>query len=210
MKIIDRIHGDYVHQRRVRVLAEFFASSLPQDLLVLDVGCGDGLLARALTRARPDLKIVGVDVLERPDCAIAMTSFDGETLPFDEGEFDVVLMADVLHHTEEPMGLLNEAKRVSKRWIALKDHTRNGFLAGVTLRFMDKVGNSRHGVALPHVYWSKEEWTRAFQELCLTVQEWTNRVSLYPWPGSLLFTRRLHFCALLEIENQKMEPEVEE
>ena len=119
-------------------------------------------------------------------------------------------MADVLHHTEEPMGLLNEAKRVSKRWIALKDHTRNGFLAGMTLRFMDKVGNSRHGVALPHVYWSKEEWTRAFQELCLTVQEWTNKVSLYPWPGSLLFTRRLHFCALLEIENQKMEPEVEE
>lgn len=210
MRIIDRIHGDYVHQRRVRVLTEFFASSLPRDLLVLDVGCGDGLLALTLARARPDLKIVGVDVLERPDCAITMTTFDGERLPFDKGEFDVVLMADVLHHTEEPIRLLKEARRVSRQWIALKDHTRNGLLAAVTLRFMDKVGNSRHGVALPHVYWSKEEWSRAFQELCLTVQEWTNKVPLYPWPGSIVFTRRLHFCALLDIKNQRIGPKVQE
>lgn len=199
MKIIDRIHGGYVHRRRVRVLAGIFAASLPRDLSVLDVGCGDGLLSKALIMARPDLKVVGVDVLERADCAITMTTFDGETIPFDDGEFDVVLMADVLHHTVEPALLLKEAMRVSSRWIALKDHTRNGLLAEVTLRLMDQVGNSRHGVPLPHNYWSREQWKAAFQELGLTVQEWTNKVPLYPWPASLVFTRRLHFCTILKI-----------
>lgn len=202
MKIIDGIHGGYVHQRRVRVLAEIFASYLPREVSVLDVGCGDGLLANELIGIRPDLGIVGVDVFERPDCAITMTIFDGETLPFDEGAFDVVLLADVLHHTREPALLLEEARRVSSRWIALKDHTRNGLWAERTLHFMDRVGNARHGVALPHNYWSREEWMKAFHDLGLKIAEWTHRVPLYPWPASLLFTRRLHFCALLRIDDR--------
>ena len=100
MKVIDRIHGGIVHQRRVRVLADIFASWLPQDLSILDVGCGDGQLAKELTTARPDLKISGVDVLERADCAISMQAFDGETIPFENNAFDAILLADVLHRSD--------------------------------------------------------------------------------------------------------------
>ena len=197
MKVIDRIHGGIVHQRRVRVLADIFASWLPQDLSILDVGCGDGQLAKELTTARPDLKISGVDVLERADCAISMQAFDGETIPFENDTFDAILLADVLHHTTDPCRLLKEAMRVSRELIVIKDHNRNGLFAGATLRFMDSVGNARHGVALPNNYWSREQWTAAFQDLGLGIDEWTNKVPLYPWPASLLFARRLHFCALL-------------
>ena len=197
MKIIDHIHGGYVHRRRVRVLSDYFASSLPRDLSILDVGCGDGRLAKVLMEARPDLRVTGVDVLEREDCAIPMKVFDGETLPFRDGEFDAVLFVDVLHHATDPFELLEEGVRVAKRFVAMKDHTRNGLFAGLTLRFMDKIGNSRHGVALPFAYWSHEQWMTAFDQLGLSAEVWRGKVPLYPWPASLVFTRKLHFCTLL-------------
>jgi len=197
MKIIDHIHGSYVHRRRVRVLSDYFASALPRDLSILDIGCGDGRLAKALMEARPDLKVTGVDVLEREDCAIPMKVFDGEGLPFCDGEFDAVLFVDVLHHAKDPYELLAEGVRVAKRFVAMKDHTRNGLFAGLTLRMMDKIGNSRHGVALPFTYWSQAQWMTAFNRLNLGVEDWGRKVPLYPWPASLVFTRKLHFCALL-------------
>ena len=42
---------------------------------------------------------------------------------------------------------------MAARGIVLKDHTRNGLFSGSTLRFMDWVGNARHGVRLPYNYW---------------------------------------------------------
>ena len=147
--------------------------------------------------ARPDLTITGVDVLERDDCGIPMAVFDGETLPFGDGEFDAVLFVDVLHHTVDPFVLLEEAVRVARSFVAMKDHTRNGLFAEVTLKFMDKIGNARHGVALPFTYWSRGQWMAAFEQLRLSLEVWKGHVPLYPWPASLIFTRKLHFCALL-------------
>jgi len=197
MKLIDRIHGSFVHRRRARVLSEIFANSLPDDLSILDVGCGDGVFSRVLMNIRPDLNISGVDVLERDECAIPMKPFDGKTLPFKDGAFDAVLFADVLHHTSHPELLLKEAIRVSQNLIVIKDHTRNGLFARGTLQFMDYVGNARHRVALPNNYWTREEWWASIERLGLEVEEWISKVPLYPWPASLLFTRQLHFCALL-------------
>jgi len=202
MTIFDRIHGGYVHQRRVRVLGGIFASSLPQDLSILDVGCGDGLLGKELFTERPDMEVSGVDILERAHCAIPMRPFDGKSIPFDDDTFDAVLLADVLHHATDPRGLLKEAMRVSKRLIVLKDHTRNGLFAGATLRLMDSIGNARHGVALPYTYWTREQWAGVFEDLGLKIEEWTSKVPLYAWPASIVFTRDLHFYALLSVEEE--------
>jgi len=45
MNLLEEIHGSYVHNRRVRVLARELSALLPANGQVLDVGCGDGLLA---------------------------------------------------------------------------------------------------------------------------------------------------------------------
>ena len=55
------------------------------------------------------------------------------------------MFVDVLHHTDDPMVLLREAGRVASGFVLIKDHTQNGILAGRRLRFMDWVGNARHG-----------------------------------------------------------------
>lgn len=198
MSLIERIHAGYVFGRRVRKLAEHLAALLPPDAQVLDVGCGDGSLAALIMQQRPDVHIKGIDVLIRPTTHIPVEAFDGRTMPADAGSFDIVMFVDVLHHMDDPLVLLREAVRVARKGIVLKDHTANGLFAFSTLRFMDKVGNARHGVVLPYNYWTRERWLEAFAALGLTVTTWKKNLGLYPWPASWIFGRSLHFVALLE------------
>jgi len=197
MTWLDPVHRGYVHGRRVRVLLSHLAPLLPLDAKVLDVGAGDGHVARGLMDARPDVEIVGIDPLVRSDTQIPVTGFDGTTIPFTDRSFDAVLFVDVLHHAGDQMALLREARRVAGRAVIIKDHRRDGFLSAPTLRFMDAVGNRRHGVALPYAYWSSAEWRRAFAEVGLELEVDIRRLGLYPFPASLLFDRGLHFVARL-------------
>ena len=96
------------------------------------------------------------------------------------------------------MVMLREAARVSRRCVLIKDHTRDGFAAGATLRFMDWIGNARYGVALPYNYWPQARWDAAFAELGLRPAKSVTEVGLYPWWANWLFGRRLHFITLLE------------
>jgi SAM-dependent methyltransferase len=195
--MLNAAHG-LVFNRRVRVLAAHLAAMLPRDATVLDVGAGDGLIARRVMDARPDLTIRGVDVLARATAHIPVTLFDGVTIPHGDGEFDAAMMVDVLHHAERQHHLLGEIRRVVKRAIVIKDHVVQGPLARQTLAFMDWVGNARYGVSLPYSYWTPAQWEGAFADLGLTVTERRNSLGLYPWPASLVFGRGLHFIARLE------------
>lgn len=194
--MIHRLHGR-VHVRRVRVLTDLIAPLVPQGASVLDVGCGDGLLARSLAERRPDVRVEGIDVLVRPETRVPVKPFDGRTIPHETGAFDVVLFVDVLHHTDDPHVLLREASRVARQAVVLKDHTLEGALAGPTLAFMDRTGNERHGVVIPHNYWTHRQWLAAFRTLGLAIESWNPDLHLYPWPADWVFGRSLHFVARL-------------
>jgi SAM-dependent methyltransferase len=198
MRFLDRLHGGYVHSRRVRVLCEELAALLPPSARVLDVGAGDGLLGSLLAQARPDLTVAGIDTLVREGTKMPVTEFDGENIPFDAKSFDVVMFVDVLHHTHDPTILLREALRVAKHSIVIKDHRLDGALSKPILTFMDWVGNARHGVALPNNYWPERRWRDEFTTLGLAVTEWRTDLGLYPGVADLVFGRSLHFVARLE------------
>lgn len=203
MRPVERVHESYVSIRRVRVLVDHLTRIMPPDASVLDVGCGDGQLARALAERRPDLRFEGIDVLVRETAVIPVREFDGLHIPFPDDAYDVVLFVDVLHHSEQPAALLGEAVRVARQHLVIKDHDLHGWLAGPTLRFMDRVGNERYGVDLPYDYWPLERWRDEWQSLGLTCEEIIRRLGLYPWPAGWLFDRSLHFIARLALEDRR-------
>ncbi len=201
MKLLDVIHGGYVFPRRVRVLSRHLAEMAPREASILDVGCGDGLIDKLLLEQRPDLSVRGIEVLIRKKTYRPIETYDGKTIPFPEKSFDAVMLVDVLHHTDDPMVLLTQATHVARQCILLKDHTMNGWLAGPTLRFMDRVGNARHGIALPYNYWTYQQWVDACEKLRLKIAVWQPKVGLYPWWAGWAFDRTLQFMARLELQN---------
>jgi ubiquinone/menaquinone biosynthesis C-methylase UbiE len=84
------------------------------DERLLDVGCGDGGVARLLARRVGEVVAVDVqpsDAWEDGD-AVTYAVADGERMPFGNGEFDLVHSKDSLHHMEKPKRALAEYRRV--------------------------------------------------------------------------------------------------
>lgn len=85
---------------------------------ILDIGCGYGMLGRSLKTNRPDRLVVGIEydqmaanaaVLQLDQVLVG----DAETvsLPFKEGFFDCIIMADVLEHLYNPWDTLARYKK---------------------------------------------------------------------------------------------------
>lgn len=164
---------------------------------MLDIGAGDGALAALVQGRLPEIELTGVDVLVRTATAIPVSSFDGTTIPFDDSSFDAAMLVDVLHHAVDPLRLLREAARIAPV-VVVKDHLADRTLAVPTLRFMDRVGNARHGVDLRYAYWRWAQWQDAIERASLREANVTRDVPLYPAPFSWIFGAHLHFVARLE------------
>jgi SAM-dependent methyltransferase len=196
-KLIKFAHGKLVFGRRKSTLAHALSAFLNENDNIIDVGAGDGSIARLIKEILGDVEVIGIDVLLRPETAIEIRKFDGKQLPFEDNTCDAVTFVDVLHHTDNPEELLAEARRVCCHCVVIKDHLAETSFDRAVLRFMDWVGNAPHSVVLPYNYASRQTWDARFREAGLNVARFTTDVPLYPWPFSLLFGRSLHFIAKL-------------
>jgi SAM-dependent methyltransferase len=198
LSLIKQAHGRAVVARRARVLAESLAAEIPLNASVLDIGCGDGTIASLIKSRLPGISIQGIEFAPRPNCLIECAPFDGTSIPFPSASFDVCMFVDVLHHTNKISALLSEACRVTRRFILIKDHLSQNKFDFATLQFMDWVGNRPYGVVLPYNYQSRAQWDQHFSQTALRLQNWQDHLPLYPFPFSLIFSRKLHFVALLD------------
>jgi hypothetical protein len=62
---------------------------------------------------------------------------------------------------------------------------------------MDRVGNARFGVRLPHNYLRWAEWSSAFSKIGYAVDSIQRQLKLYPAPLTVVFDRQLHFVVVL-------------
>lgn len=177
-------------------LALHIESLVPQGRArCLDVGCGDMTLAEAIQArtSRTDWRCIDVHRLpanfRNDERWSKYRRFDGRTIPYGDGEFDVVLLCDVLHHApEDAARLLAEAGRVA-RCVLVKDHFEYGPYSRTMLRLMDFVGNWGYGVSVPEHYFTREAFVRLAAEQQLVITALDCGLDFYdhlPFVGALL------------------------
>ena len=176
--------------RKFAVLTDELRRHLPVPAL-LDAGCGDGRYIAALPELGPlPPRIVGVDIAERmletARLAAAQADVDAEfvranleELPFESGEFDLVLSVQVIEHLLDPAGGVHELGRVvapggvvvlstdnRRRWIT---NTLNG-PRWLVLRLLGK-RRARVRIDFPHREFTRVELVRLVQEAGLAIED---------------------------------------
>jgi SAM-dependent methyltransferase len=123
-----QLHGNFFekvfHANRIQTLTHLIACELylGPGCRALDVGCNTGPLLIPLRRQGFD--VVGIDISQDdvlqaarylrerglPDGALSVA--DGTRLPFRDHSFDLILLVDILEHTDRPEQIVSEAKRL--------------------------------------------------------------------------------------------------
>ncbi len=122
------------HARQVNskdVLQAYVANGL-RPKSILDFGCGDGRSFDFFKQVLPDSSWCGVDIEISPEVKsrtrndATFVTYNGETLPFDEGEFDLVYSNQVLEHVRNPDMAMKQVCKVL---------TSKGLFIGQTSQF---------------------------------------------------------------------------
>src|SRR4051812_9923149 len=120
----------------------------PEHKRVLDVGGGTGMVAQTIKDLFPVDRVVSIDMAHRyiKGLNIETATYNGRTLPFDHGEFDCVVLSNVLHHVPKDLRvpLLKECARVAGT-LYIKDHVADTLLDRLRLTILDHIGNVPFG-----------------------------------------------------------------
>ncbi len=105
-------------------LEELFERAAPSS--VLDVGCGEGVLVHQWAQARPQARMVGIDLEEESIQAgweerrapnLSYRVMPAENLPFADGEFELASAIEVLEHVPDPEHTLAEMARCASSYL---------------------------------------------------------------------------------------------
>jgi len=135
---------------------------------ILDLGAGSCVVTEKLQEI--DCNVTPVDIADISLVnSIQPLVYDGQTLPFEDDQFDISMLLVILHHTRDPKEIIQEAMRVSKRLIILEDIFRNPVEQYMTYA-MDCLLNQEFR-GHPHSNKTDEQWKSLFEELNLTLRD---------------------------------------
>jgi len=107
--------GAAVYRKRVEYLSALIRS-IGNDMLVLDLGCGKGEVGRHLSDGNT---VFGLDISKT--ALMTATKYvdgvvvgDAQELPFHDRTFDSVVFAESIYYLDDPVGSLEEIRRVLK------------------------------------------------------------------------------------------------
>jgi SAM-dependent methyltransferase len=156
---------------------------------VLDAGCGEGHATEWLAAALPGAGISAVD--GRPEAVHACRARNPRAdvrvadlleLPFETGEFELVVSTEVLEHLPDPRAALRELARVSSAHLFVTVPHEPWFRAGNLARgrYPRRLGSTPGHLST----WGR----RGFTQLVGSEAEPLRWVGMFPWQGMLART----------------------
>jgi SAM-dependent methyltransferase len=186
----------------------------PKHKRVLDVGGGTGIVAQTIKDLFPVDRVVSVDIADRylKGLDIETATYNGRTLPFNDGEFDCVLLCNVLHHVPKDLRVpfLKECARVAGT-LYIKDHLAESILDRLRLTILDHIGNVPFGGMTKASYIARAEWLGLSDQAGLRITQWQDdiyrgRAASWMFPNGLevLMTwKRASEAAVLASDSQQ-------
>lgn len=172
---------------------------------VLDIGAGDGRFGHRLQQ-EVGVTVEGIDVTDYNLAPIEAHLYDGVTLPFADGAFDVAMLVFVLHHCPDPESALSEALRVAKRGIFVFEDTYDSPWQRLFTIWNDVHTNILHGfikvlkgyarpgvtrMRMPFRFRSVGGWLDVFSGYRLTVEDIRVRpVGYKPLTHAMFYLRK--------------------
>ena len=196
-RLVAAAHEAVAYGPRIEALSKIIARQLRETDHVLDVGCGNGRLAAACMKIVPGVDFHGLERSPRGGEPISVSRLEGDRFPFEDGAFDVVLLADVVHHEPTPDVLLKECRRVSRRLVLLKDHWHKNSFQYLRICALDFAANYAVGVRCLYLYGTPDTWRRLVDAAGLAMLSTESPLRLYRQPFEALFGGSLHFFAAL-------------
>jgi ubiquinone/menaquinone biosynthesis C-methylase UbiE len=117
------------HARRTaQNSASFLLPHIKPHFRILDVGCGPGSITVDLAQLVPQGSVIGIDAVESVlsqaralahergvEGNLTFQQHDANELPFADAEFDIVFCHQVLQHVGDPVSVLKEMTRVTRK-----------------------------------------------------------------------------------------------
>ncbi len=194
--------------------AGFLLPHLREDAAVLDVGCGPGNISADIATRVPRGTVIGID--RSPDVvARALREYpsgdhhnltfavaDVFALPYADETFDVVYVHQVLQHLGDPVGALQEMRRVLKAdaLLAARDADYGAFVWAPSDPVLESWLDLYHRVTRANGADADggrhlKSWVRAagFEKMIVTTTNWTYESSdERAWWGGLWAERVVH------------------
>lgn len=168
-------------------VAKVILSYLKKEDKVLDLGLGYGFIAENLKNQGID--IIGADINDYNQTDIKNHIYRG-TLPFKSNQFDVVLLIDTLHHSDDEQLLLSEANRVGKRLIVLEPVYTNS-IQHFLMDLHDFLSTFRYNELNRANFKTKKQWLNIFEIKGFIVEyKWMPSVFIYNPETEYIFTLR--------------------
>ena len=165
------------YERAGREMCKDCLNFIKEDSNLLDLGCGSGIIGKEFGRFF-NSEVLGLDIIDNRVVEIPFRRYDGNNLSFlKDNSYDAVLINFVLHHCQNPIELLKEAKRVSKGIIILYENIPEGLLSKLFCYF--------HGTSFAYFFqnnsnkgkfFTRKEWESIFEKMGLKVI-YSNNVS---------------------------------
>ena len=171
--ILKVLGAERVAKRRAGELVAFFENFIQKGERVLDIGGGGGWVAQAL-KARTGADVTILDTRNFNQTGVNCVIYDGDAMPFEDDSFYSAIIVFTLHHCQNPIKVLAEAKRVARGKIIIIEDITTSLLNKILLSFWDIISGLISVIAPPgedfyFKFYRDGEWQKIFQGLGLKI-----------------------------------------
>lgn len=176
--LLDGLVRHFAHDalvQRAEKITKLFENQFPEKSRILDLGGGWGFYAESLKKRGHEHLIL--DVVQPGYQKAPVVLYDGSKIPFPDQSFDVAILVTMLHHVDDPVALLREVHRVTRKRVVVVEDLYHHALGRFWTICRDRLLNMEF-MNHPHQFRKHEDWLKLFKAQGFATLDF---IQIYTW-----------------------------